>query len=79
MLLEERYLGERPGTTVLISKRAGTYEISFILVYGAWNDAAIVDIYRELGEMLADARFGRPLIIGLCDEYTDLHKEIFID
>jgi hypothetical protein len=79
ILLDESYFGEPPGTTALITKTDGVYEISFILIDGAWNEAPTVEYYRELGEILADERFGGPLVINLSDENCEPQKVIRIE
>lgn len=79
ILLDELYFGDPPGTTALITKTDGVYEISFILIDGAWNEAPTVKYYRDLGEALAKNRFGRPLLINLSDQNCDPQKAIRIE
>ena len=79
MLLDESYFGEPPGSAALITKTDGVYEISFILIDGAWNETPTVEYYRELGDILADERFGGPLVINLSDENCEPQKVIRVE
>ena len=79
ILEDELYFGDPPGTTVLISKGNGAFEISFVMQDGSWNEPPTVDYYRDLGQTLADEEFGQPLIVHFCDEYVDVQKSIRIE
>jgi hypothetical protein len=79
VLTEEEFLGTPGGVTVLLSKSDGVYEVSFLLIDGAWDEADTVMYYTYLGEVIADAGFERPLMIHLCNVDFEQEKTVRID
>ncbi len=79
ILEDELYFGDPPGTTALITKREGVFEISFVMQDGAWDELPTVDYYRDLGQTLAEEEFGLPLVVHFCDEYVVVQKSIRLE
>jgi hypothetical protein len=71
-LTDEEYFGQA-GATVRIAADSGVYTVSFVLRDGAWEDQVTRDAFQAFGGRIADDRFGRPLVIELCDEMLEPH------
>lgn len=78
ILTEYEYFGSADGATVRIAASKGHYTISFVLVEG-WEETGVIWLFRQIGGDLADARFGRPLTIDLCNEYLESQRSISIE
>ena len=57
--------GAPAGTVVKITASSDMYTISFFFFDKPWEEPDAIAIYEELGEVLADARFGRPFAIRI--------------
>jgi hypothetical protein len=78
-LTDQQYLGHPEGGIVLLSKSASGFTISFITAREARDDPRTVGVFRAMGEALATGRFGRPLVIELCDEHAEPKKTLRIE
>ena len=79
ILTEYGFFGDPNGASVQLRASSGQYTISFVLIEDAWEDVEVIQYYQQLGSALADARFGRPLTISLCDEYFDSRKSLRVE
>jgi hypothetical protein len=71
------YFGHSGGA-VWVTADGGVYTVSFALKDGTWGDAAILAAFRQFGVRVADARFGRPLVVELCDSNMAAHRTLHI-
>lgn len=78
-LTEYGYFGDLSGASVQIKTSSDRYAISFVLIENAWEEAEVIRYYEILGNDLANAHFGRPLTIHLCDEYFDSQRSLRIE
>ena len=60
-LTQYEIFGGTEGVPVEIKALSDEYTISFFLVEKLWEEPDEIAYFRELGELLADGRFGRPL------------------
>jgi hypothetical protein len=72
------YFGYVDGASVYVEASAGQYTMSFVVREGAWYDPEVIELFRELGDSLADSGFGRPLTIRLCDEKLESRKSLHV-
>jgi len=65
--------------SVRIERIAGQgLTIGFVVIEGAWNDLKTVHYFEQLGSIIAEAGFGRPLTITLCNEYFEPRESVLV-
>ncbi len=74
-LVRVGFLNDR-GTTVLLSKGSAGTVVSFVLNDGAWDRAATVYTFAEIGRRIAPAIGGFPIEVRLIDSARALHKQL---
>ncbi len=56
---------------VQLSKKRGIYEISFILVDGAWDDPEVIKYFESVRQgSAARALDGNRVVLYLCNDYS---------
>jgi hypothetical protein len=66
------------GAAVLLSKGTGGTIVNFILNDGAWDHAATVFGFEEIGRRVAPVVGGYPIHLRLCDSKWGVHKEVIV-
>ncbi|MEM6551935.1 MAG: hypothetical protein AAF750_07385 [Planctomycetota bacterium] len=67
------------GASVKLEELSGQTTISFVLVDGAWNAPDTLDGFRELGGLVAESGFAKPLTVELCNAYFEVQKTLTIE
>jgi membrane associated rhomboid family serine protease len=79
-LEEIDYFSEKSARGVLLDKKHGEYELSFIVADGAWRDPLEVKSLTSKGRMLSDSVFGGELAkIHLCDKDLTVQRSVSLD
>jgi hypothetical protein len=71
------FLNDR-GTTVLLSKGSAGTVVLFVLNDGAWDRAATVYTFEEIGRRIAPAIGGFPIEVRLIDSARALHRQLSV-
>jgi hypothetical protein len=77
-LKEEGYFDGSGNKDVILNKGDDGTEISFVVKWGAWEDAETVTAFQTVGEAIAMSVGGPPLTVALMDDDLDTHREIEI-
>jgi hypothetical protein len=76
-LVRVGFLNDR-GTTVLLSKGTAGTVVSFVVNEAAWDHAATVYSFEEIGRRIAPAVGGFPIKVRLIDASRALRKELTV-
>lgn len=66
------------GAGVLLSKGSAGTIVSFVLNEGAWDHAATVFSFEEIGRRVASSVGGFPIEVRLCDVKWGVHKQVAV-
>ncbi len=67
------------GASVRVEAMGGTYMVSFVVNEGVWNDAEMVDGFKDVAQELVPQPFPAPLTIQLCDDQFRAMKTLTIE
>lgn len=77
-LLDLGYFQGRGGS-VRVEMTDGNYIVSFVVNEGVWNDAEMVDGFKDVAQELIPKPFSAPLTIQLCDDQFRAMKTFTIE
>lgn len=70
---------DEQGATVILESTSGHQTIGFVVETGAWNEAEVIDAYRDIALYLIDVEYAAPLTIQLYNEYLEPRKTFTVD
>ena len=76
--LKKAMVFRNDGATVRLVAASGSYEVSLVLIAGAWDEPGAVEYFRELGRRMSAVLFSPPLTVHLCDQFMSPRKTIVI-